>query len=39
MKPEPTATEAAAYVGMKIAEWGCYAVILIAIAVAWMVTP
>jgi chromate transport protein ChrA len=39
MKPEPTATEAAAYVGMKIAEWGCYAVILIAIAVAWTVTP
>jgi len=30
--PEPTATEAAAYVGVKIAEYAAYLVIAIAIA-------
>lgn len=39
MKPEPTATEAAAYVGMKAAEYGSYAVIAICIFYAWIGTP
>lgn len=36
---EPTATEAAAYVGMKVAEYGAYAVIAICIAGFWIGTP
>lgn len=39
MKQEPTATEAAAYIGMKLAEWGAYCVILAAIFFAWVGTP
>lgn len=39
MKQEPTATEALAYVGMKLAEWGCYVIILICIFYAWVGTP
>ncbi len=38
-RPEPTATEAAAYVGTKVAEWGCYAIIAVAIAGFWIGTP
>ena len=38
-KPDPTATEVAAYLGMKLAEWGCYAIILMAIAGFWVGTP
>jgi hypothetical protein len=37
--PEPTATEAAAYVGMQIAEYGAYAIIVICIAGFWIGTP
>jgi hypothetical protein len=36
---EPTATEAAAYVGIKLAEYGAYAVIFLAIAAWWCITP
>ena len=39
MKPEPTATEALAYVGMKMAEWTCYVIIFGSIAGWWFLTP
>lgn len=39
MKPEPTATEAAAYIGMKAAEYGSYAIIAICIGLFWIGTP
>jgi hypothetical protein len=39
MKHEPTAAEAAAYVGIKIAEYGAYAIIAGCIALAWIGTP
>jgi hypothetical protein len=38
-RPEPTALDAAAYVGMKTAEYGCYAVIFISILAWWFITP
>lgn len=38
-KPEPTATETAAYVGAKIAEYGAWAIILICLAGLWIGTP
>ena len=37
--PEPTATEAAAYVGIKVAEYSCYIIILLAIGGLWVGTP
>lgn len=39
MKPEPTATEAAAYVGTKIAEWAAYGIIVYCICKAWVILP
>lgn len=38
-KPEPTAAEAAAYIGTKIAEYGCYLIIGAAIVGFWIATP
>lgn len=37
--PEPTATEAAAYVGMRIAEYGAYLIIALAVVGFWIGTP
>lgn len=36
---EPTATEVAAYVGMRLAEYGAYALIAICLALTWIGTP
>lgn len=36
---EPIATEAAAYVGMRLAEYGAYALIAICLVLAWIGTP
>jgi hypothetical protein len=38
-KPVPTAAEAAAYVAIRAAEYGAYAVLAIAILFAWVGTP
>ena len=39
MKPEPTTRETAAYVGMKVAEWAGYGILLVAAALFWAGTP
>jgi len=39
VKREPNALDALAYVGVKIAEYGAYAVIVSCIALAWIGTP
>lgn len=39
MKPEPTATEIAAYAGMKLAEFASYFIIFGSIAAWWFITP
>lgn len=39
MKYEPTATEAASYVGRKVAEYGAYIVIALALFFGWVGTP
>ena len=39
MSHEPNALDALAYVGMKTAEYGSYAIILIAPLVFWVMTP
>lgn len=39
MNREPNALDALSYVGMKVCEYGAYAIILAAICGFWMVTP
>lgn len=39
MNREPNALDAAAYVGMKVAEYGAWAVIAICILGFWVATP
>lgn len=39
MQRKPINIEAAAYFGMKIIEWGCYAIIFASICYAWVGTP
>lgn len=39
MKQEPTATEVAAYLGMKLAEFGAYSILLICCLYFWVGTP
>lgn len=39
MEREPNPLDAAAYVAMKIAEWGAYALIVGTICIAWGITP
>lgn len=39
MKPEPTATESLAYIGIKMAEYAGYAIIFGSIAAWWFITP
>ena len=39
VKPEPTATEAAAYVAVRIAHAGAYIVIAFCLFFAWIGTP
>lgn len=37
--PEPTAAEAAAYVGMKVAEYGAYLLLALSGVLLWVVLP
>jgi hypothetical protein len=39
VKHEPNALDALAYVGMKAAEYGAYAIIIGCLALAWIGTP
>lgn len=39
MKPEPTATEALAYVGIRVAEVAAYFIIFGSIAAWWFIAP
>lgn len=39
MKPEPNVHDAVVYVTLKLAEWGCYGVIIYCICHAWTITP
>lgn len=36
---EPNAFDAAKYVGMKLAEWGCYVILLYCLFYIWVGTP
>jgi len=39
LKRKPNPLDAAAYVGVKIAEWTSYAIIVYVICIAWAITP
>jgi hypothetical protein len=39
VKMNPTFAETAAYACMKVAEYGCYVLLVVVIAALWIITP